>query len=318
MSTIILEDRPRSTKEWQSVELFASAAKTKASNPSDTGDAVYIGDWDKLMIVWDVTATAGDATNDYIDIQIDMSMDGLAWYNVGYFTQWEGDEGAHREQMVFIPGMKYIANPNIIVIGSTDEAETVVLNHLVGRYIRYRLAVTDDGSNGSFTCSLMAMVYRSDIVRQAEDEIKEIELIPLAIYSANESSDVWEIGDSWEWMQVVLRTTNHDTAGADKLDVYIDLSVDGVDWVNVASFTQCDGDDGPWVELATLVPGLLDNVDATVVVTAVCAETVLRPGFVGPFLRGRFVVTDDTTPLFTASLKAYVKPGAFEKYIEVQ
>ncbi len=309
MSTIVLSDlvKPRSEQEWQSVELFASAARTKATDPATTtGSAHYIGDWEKLILIHDITATAGDATTDYLTLTIEMSMDNLAWYHVGSFTVIEGNDAVTREQMVFIPGQRYVADPNIIVIGSTAATAPATRNHLVGRYIRYNLGVTDNAGNASFTSSLMVAIMRNDTVRQ-ESEMKEVELIPLAIYSASKTSDIWEIGDSWDFMQVVLRTTNHDTATADKLDTYIDLSMDGKRWVNVASFTQADGDDGPWVELATLIPGLADNVDAIVVVTAVAAETVVRPGFAGGFLRARFVVTDDTTPLFTASVKAYVK-----------
>jgi hypothetical protein len=166
----------------------------------------------------------------------------------------------------------------------------------------------------------MAMVYRNDIVRVQEDEIKTVELYPLGVYTNEDvpaASAIWEIGDAWEWMQVVLRTTNHGVDTDDHLDVMVDLSVDGLDWVNVGMFTQCDGDDGPWVELFTLVPGLLDNVDATVVATADAGETVVRPGFVGPFLRARAVITESGTDdeTFTFALHAYIKPGQFERFI---
>ena len=308
MSTIILSDmiKPRSEQQWQSVELLASAARTKATDAGTVGTAFYIGDWDKICIVHDITAAAGDATTDHLTMVIEMSMDNLAWYDVGTFTKFEGNDAVTREQMIFIPGQRYVADPNIIVIGSAECASGAVRNHLVGRYIRASMVIADNAGNASFTSSVMAAVMRNDIVRQ-ESEMKEIVLIPLAIYDASKTSEIWEIGDHWDFMQVVLRTTNHDTAGADKLDTYIDLSMDGVKWVNVASFTQCDGDDGPWVELVTLIPGLADNVDAIIVATADLAETVVFPGFAGGFLRARFVVTDDTTPLFTASLKAYVK-----------
>ncbi len=309
MSTEVLTDkgRVRDLEEWQTVELFASAARTKATDPATTtGSAVYIGDWTKLQVIHDVTALATDVTTDTLTVTVDMSMDNLAWYSVGQFTVHEGNGSASREIMTFVPGGR-AEDPNAIVIGSTDAATTVIRQHLVGRWIRYTLAVADNASDASFTSSLMVSIWRDDIVRVQENEIKEVTLVPLAIYSANLTGATWEIGNNWDWMQLVLRTTNHDTATADKGDFYVDLSVDGVLWVNVASFTQADGDDGPWVELATLVPGLPDDVDADVMVTSAAAETVVRPGIVGAFLRGRVVITSDTTPLFTASLKAYIK-----------
>ncbi len=96
MSTIVLSDlgRVRDLQEWQSVELFASAARTKATDPATTtGSAVYIGDWTKLQVIHDITALATDASTDTITLTIDMSMDNLAWYSVGQFTVTEGNEG---------------------------------------------------------------------------------------------------------------------------------------------------------------------------------------------------------------------------------
>ena len=74
MSTILLRDRPRSLKEWQNVALLASAARTKVTEVTGTG--VYIGDWDKLQIILDITNAATDASVDYLDVMIDMSMEG--------------------------------------------------------------------------------------------------------------------------------------------------------------------------------------------------------------------------------------------------
>jgi hypothetical protein len=325
MVTILLNDRPRSLKEWQSVELFASAARTKATDEATTGSAIYIGDWDKLQIVHDITAKAtSDATTDTYAVTVEMSMDNLAWYSVGAFTVLEGDEAATREIMTFVPGGK-AENPNALVIGSTAAAAAVIRQHLVGRWIRYTIVIADNDTDLSMTASLMAMVYRNDIVRVQEDEIKTVELYSLTgrtNENVSSPSAIWEIGDNWEWMQAVLRVTAAATDSGDKLDVYVDLSVDGVDWVNVGQFTQVDGDDTvtTWVELMTFVPGLQDNVDATIVVTSDAGELVTRPSFVGPFLRARAVITESGTDdeEFTFALHAYIKPGQFVRFIPVQ
>jgi hypothetical protein len=315
MVTKVLSDtiKPRSEKEWQSVALFASGAKVKSTHEAVTGSAVEIGDWDKICIVHDITAVAAADVGDTYDVYIDMSMDNLAWYNVGHFTQALGNGAVSREQMIFVAGpYRYAADPNATLIASADLAATVVSNHLRGRYIRYRIAIVDDAANASWTSSLTAAVMSNDDVRQAENEIKEVELYSLAIRT-NETvvspSAIWEIGDSWEWMQVVVRITNCDTDAGDKLDVFIDLSMDGTRWVNVGAITQQDGDGAANVECMVFTPGLADNVDATVVVTADCAETVLRPGFAGAFLRARAVITESGTDdeTFTFGVKAYIQ-----------
>jgi hypothetical protein len=75
-------------------------------------------------------------------------------------------------------------------------------------------------------------------------------------------------------------------------------------------FTQCNGNDGPWVELMTFIPGELPtDVDALLAVTADAGETVTRPAFAGAFLRARAVVTTSATvnEEFTFALHAYVK-----------
>ena len=314
MSTLRLSDmgRVRSAKQWQAVELAASAEHKKADTPATTTYAThYIGDWDKLIVEMNMSAAATDATTDYILLHVDMSMDGLAWYNVGAFTKWEGDDGTTRELMVFIPG-EVASDPNAIIIGSTDAASTVIRDHLVGRYIRYRAGVVDNATDAAFTYSIMAHVYRNDIIRDEENEIKELTILPLAARTtvAATSTDIFEIGDNWDWMQIVLRTTVHDTDTGDHLDVNIYFSVDGTDWVSVGAFTQADGDDGPWVELMTFVPdGVSTNIDAAIVVTAAAAETVLRTGFAGGFLKAIYTVTNTSTDdaTFTFALKAYIK-----------
>ncbi|KKL05583.1 hypothetical protein LCGC14_2604590 [marine sediment metagenome] len=314
MSTLVLSDmgRVRSAGQWQTVELAASAEHKKADTPATTTYAShYIGDWDKLIVEMNMSAAATDATTDYILLHVDMSMDGLAWYNVGAFTKWEGDDGTTRELMVFVPG-KTAEDPDAIIIGSTDASSTVIRQHLVGRYIRYRAGVVDNATDAAFTYSIMAHVWRNDIIRDEENEMKEIELLSLAARTtvAATSTDIWEIGDSWDWMQVVLRTTAHATDTGDHLDVNLYLSVDGTDWISVGAFTQTNGDDGPWVELMTLLPdGVSTNVDAAIVVTAAAAETVLRTGFAGGFLKAIYTVTNTSTDdaSFTFALKAYIK-----------
>ena len=304
--------RVRSEQEWQNVALWASAAIDKAGEEAYTSPATYIGDWDKLQVIVSVTAAATDAA-DTLDIDIEMSMDNLAWYSVVGFTQILGNGGAQREIMTFVPGGRP-TNPDAYLVGSTDCGATVTREHLRGRYIRFVTAITDANGDAEWTASITAMLFREDSVRQQEDEIKEIVLFPLL--ARTDALDdpvglnVWEIGDSWEWMQVVLRITNQDTDAGDHLDTYIDMSVDGVDWYNVGMFQQGDGNLGALVELMTFIPGTLpNNIDAILTITADAGVTVTRPAFVGAFLRARNLVTASGTDdeSFTFSLKAYIK-----------
>ena len=311
MSTKILRDRPRSVQEWQDVDLL-TATVTKALYPATTyGPAVYIGDWDKLQVILDITSSATDA-GDTMDAGVEMSMDGLAWYSVGDFTQQAGNGTAATELMTFIPGGRP-TNIDAIIIGSTACGATVIREHLVGRYIRYKIAVADNDTNGAHAITLTASLFRTNTVRQEEDEIKDIALYPLAVYTNEDVpavSDFWEIGDNWDFMQIVLRTTAHLTDAGDHLDICIDFSVDGVTWINAGMFTQCNGNDGPWVELMTFIPGTLPNdIDALLVVTADAGETVIRPALVGAWVRARATITESGTDdeAFTFSLHVYVK-----------
>lgn len=313
MATKVLSDlgRVRSEQEWQSVTVQASVAVTKALNPVTTyTTGVYIGDWDKLQVVLSIASSATDA-GDVLDCNVQFSMDNLAWYDAGAFTQQAGNGADCKQMMHFVPGT-LPTDPNAIVIGGTLSSSTVIIENLRGRYIRLGVGVTDNDTNGTHTIHCMAMVNRIDTVRDVQDEIKE--LVPFPLLARTDALDdpvgvIYEIGDSWEWMFAVLRVTNHDTDAGDHLDVGIDLSVDGEMWLNVCDFTQCDGDDTAWVEHATFAPGLADNIDAILAVTAACGETVTRPGIAGAFLRARNTVTasgtDDET--FTFALKIYVK-----------
>ena len=182
MSNIVLSDlgRVRSEQEWQNAVVLVESTLTIA-NDADVGTAVYIGDWDKLQVILNFVSTASAEVADTLDIDIEMSMDGVAWYSVGGFTQLLGNGSAKREIMTFVPGGRP-TDPDAYLVGSTDAGATVVREHLVGRWIRYVAAITDDtAQNLSMVVSVTAMLMREDIVRQAESELKEIVLFPLLL-----------------------------------------------------------------------------------------------------------------------------------------
>lgn len=76
----------------------------------------------------------------------------------------------------------------------------------------------------------------------------------------------------------------------DTLDVYVDVSPDGVAWVNAVHFTQQAGDGAARAEVAVLDPS---NPGAVVVnVTSDAASGVVRPAMFGSQMRARWAIVD--------------------------
>ena len=105
---------------------------------------------------------------------------------------------------------------------------------------------------------------------------------------------------------ILLNITPSATAAGDTLDVYIDTTFDNATWVNIVHFTQQAGNGAAAREVAVIVPG--NAVAATTtVVTADAAVSTIRPGYIGRYLRARWVAVDggggDTSHTF--SVEAY-------------
>jgi hypothetical protein len=87
--------KPNGQGHWEIVELLASAAHTQETN--SRGASVDVGDWDKAIIILDITASATDA-GDTLDVYVDISWDGgTNWYNAIHFTQQAGNASAKVE-----------------------------------------------------------------------------------------------------------------------------------------------------------------------------------------------------------------------------
>lgn len=114
-----------------------------------------------------------------------------------------------------------------------------------------------------------------------------------------------------EWVAVLgeriqfswlLNITSSATAASDTLDVYIDVSFDGVNSAgNVAHFTQQAGDGSAADEVA--IVGASATSTSTTVVTSDAAAATVRQGFTGPYWRARWVIVDggggDTSHTFS-------------------
>ncbi len=127
--------------------LAASAARTAGATGTEYGPYNW---WKRAVAVLDITeshAVAGDVLNVYVDV----SLDGVTWYNAIHFTQQAGDGTAKKEIAVLDH-----ANPGTAVIVTTSDAASGVVRPAAwGGYVRGRWAVTDGGAhNQSHTFSL--------------------------------------------------------------------------------------------------------------------------------------------------------------------
>ena len=108
---------------------------------------------------------------------------------------------------------------------------------------------------------------------------------------------------------VVLSTTAHATDAADTLDVYIDTSWDGSNWLNAIHFTQIAGNATPAapLEVALLNGGTSSGGTSVLDPTADQSAGDVAPAHLGPFLRARWAVADsgDANTSHTFSVTAY-------------
>ena len=111
----------------------------------------------------------------------------------------------------------------------------------------------------------------------------------------------------WSRMMVVLDVTAAAAAAGDKLDVYLDFSLDGTKWFNVCRFAQQLGNGGIKTEYAIFDPSNPGAV--TIAATSDCAAGASRPSVFGKQVRARWDTTDAGGGLqsFTFSVKAYTQ-----------
>ncbi len=137
-------------------------------------------------------------------------------------------------------------------------------------------------------------------------------LLPSAVHTeeADAVGETFDLGD-WYKMLVVLHITASATDAGDTLDVYIDVSLDQVEWWNAVHFTQQAGNGAAVRELAVLYPGTPDASDphAVKVITADAAAAAVRPQLGGPFVRVRSTVVrlTGTDESHTFHVHAYVR-----------
>lgn len=154
----IVDAIARKSPQWNGVILMPSAVHTVEANA--VGDIFDLGDWSKLMVVLDVTASATDA-GDTLDVYVDVSWDGSlaspVWYNAIHFTQQAGNGAAKKELAILYPGVPDPTDPDAIKVITADASSGVVRPELGGRYVRVRDTVVRlTGTDESHTFSVKA------------------------------------------------------------------------------------------------------------------------------------------------------------------
>jgi hypothetical protein len=136
--------------DW--IELLASAEHTQeASALSDVSD---MGDWDSILVLLDITASAQDAT-DTLDVFIDVSFDNVIWFNAIHFTQQAGN-GSPKKEIAAINAGWYPTAP-VDITG--DASSGAVRPGLLGQYIRVRSTVVRaNGTDEAHTFSVHAYI----------------------------------------------------------------------------------------------------------------------------------------------------------------
>lgn len=79
-------------------------------------------------------------------------------------------------------------------------------------------------------------------------------------------------------------------AAGDVLDVYVDVSLDGVTWLNAVHFTQIAGNGAAATLYAVLDPS--NPGTSVIAATSDAAAGAVRPGAWGAQMRGRYTLVD--------------------------
>jgi hypothetical protein len=89
---------------------------------------------------------------------------------------------------------------------------------------------------------------------------------------------------------ILLDLTAAGGVAGDTLDVYVDVSLDGVKWLNAVHFTQLAGNAAAMSAYAILDPTTPGT--APIVTTSDAASGAVRPSAWGAYMRGRYTLVD--------------------------
>ena len=158
MSTIIARGQKQWFRGWQPVTLVASAAYPDQVLTAE--DIYYVGDFDNLTVILEVTADKTDA-GDTLDVLLDGSWDGVNFYNMGEFAQQLGNAGVSAgspavEMMQFRKG-GIVADEDAILALTAVAGAGVTRPSMCPPFLRVSVLVTET-NDSEFTFSVKAYV----------------------------------------------------------------------------------------------------------------------------------------------------------------
>src|SRR5512137_1537290 len=115
------------------VETLFASAQRKTAVANSGGTAVQAGDAKRIIVLLDLTATAGVA-GDTLDVYVDVSLDNSKWLNAAHFTQLAGDAAALSAYVILDPSAPGTAP----IVTTSDASSGVVRPSAWGAWIRGR------------------------------------------------------------------------------------------------------------------------------------------------------------------------------------
>ena len=134
MSLIIAKGQKTHELAFEPIVLLAEAVHVVEANA--VGDTMDLGDWDTILVILDITASATDA-GDTLDVFVDVSLEGTTWYNAIHFTQQAGN-GSPKKEIAAVNAGWY---PTAVVDVTADAASAAVRPGMIGRFVRVRSTV---------------------------------------------------------------------------------------------------------------------------------------------------------------------------------
>ena len=123
---------------WEIIDLLPSAEHTVEADA--VGDTLDLGDWNRMLAILDITASATDA-GDTLDVFVDVSFDQVNWFNAIHFTQQAGNGSAVQELAALHPATPDASDPHAVKVITGDAAAAAVRPQLGGPYVRARSTV---------------------------------------------------------------------------------------------------------------------------------------------------------------------------------
>ena len=155
MATVTVRGKKQWFRGWQPVTFLALAARTSLTD--GVGDIFDVGDWDNMVVILRITASATDA-GDVLDVKLDGSWDGSVFFNMGEFTQQAGNGSAAAEMMQFRKGA-VVADADALLVLTADAGATVVRPSMCPPYLRVTTTIARvTGVDESHTFSVIAYI----------------------------------------------------------------------------------------------------------------------------------------------------------------